>query len=35
MELYEVKAGYWARKSYYLPDFARICTAIEKDEMKR
>ena len=31
----EVKAEYGARKSYDLPDFARICTAIEKGEMKR
>jgi hypothetical protein len=31
----EVKADYGARKSYDLPDFARICTAIEKGEMKR
>jgi hypothetical protein len=32
---FEVKADYGARKSYDLPDFARICTAIEKGEMKR
>jgi cystathionine beta-lyase family protein involved in aluminum resistance len=31
----QVKADYGARKSYDLPDFARICTAIEKGEMKR
>ena len=31
----EVKADYGARKSYDLPDFARICIAIEKGEMKR
>jgi hypothetical protein len=28
---FEVKSDYWARKSYYSPDFARICTATEKD----
>ena len=31
----EVKADYGARKSYDLPEFARICIAIEKGEMKR
>ena len=31
----KVKADYGARKSYDLPDFARICIAIEKGEMKR
>jgi hypothetical protein len=31
----EVKADYGARKSYDLPDFALICKAIEKGEMKR
>jgi len=31
----EVKADYGARKSYDLPDFAQIYTAIEKGEMKR
>jgi hypothetical protein len=31
----EVKAVYGARRSYDFPDFARICTAIEKGEMKR